>query len=76
MIRRSWGRWELYTSKPASLGINISGKSSIYHITLDRCSTPEQREDWLKHIDGKWLMPTTRPDLERAFNDLVKEGMM
>jgi len=75
-MRRSWGKWELYTSKPVTLGIKPYGNNQVYHLDLDRCTTPETREYWLGHIDGKWNIPSTRHDLERAFNDLVKEGLL
>ena len=74
--RRSWGMWRLYTSEPISLGIKPYRGTSVYHICLDTCATPESREIWLKHIDGKWGIPSTRHDLERAFNELLQEGLI
>jgi len=51
--RRRFGDWQLYTSKPATLGCKPYGNNSIYHVRIDACQTQQGYDNWVKHLSEK-----------------------
>jgi hypothetical protein len=51
--RRRFGDWELYTSKPATLGCKPYNNSFIYHVPIKDCQTQEGYDNWVWHLSEK-----------------------
>ena len=51
--RRTWGKWQLYPSKPATIGCKPYPNNTVYHIKLARLSIESERLAMLKHISEK-----------------------
>ena len=73
LTRRTFGKWQLYTSSPATLGVIPYGNGFIYHIKLADLSTEAGRMKWLKQISEK-PTPYDLPGLEKAIVTLLSDG--
>jgi hypothetical protein len=51
--RRRFGAWELYTSRPITLGCKPYLNDSVYHVKLEDCQTEEGYQEWVKQISEK-----------------------
>jgi hypothetical protein len=52
IIRRSWGYWQLYTSRPKTLGISPYNHF-VYHVPLKDLQTQAGRNRWFEHLGEK-----------------------
>jgi len=84
--KKHYGRWYVLTGESASLvtrmsqpsiGNSPNSQGGIYVIALSRCETEEDRKQWLDHLGEKdWMSDKSFQDLKRAFDDLIKEGII
>lgn len=88
--KHHWGRWYLDMSKPVSLitepirpriGKRGNFRGDDYWIELKRVDTKFGERgsgySWIKHMSGKnWIGEQGLKDMENAFNDLIKEGLI
>ena len=51
--RRRFGSWELYTTRPVTLGCKPYINNSVYHVPVEKCQTQEEYEDWVRHLSEK-----------------------
>ncbi len=88
--KRHWGRWYLDSRKPFSLntdslspsiGTDDTLEGGTYDIELSRVDTSFGEKhngySWIKHMSEKnWIGHHGLKDLESAFTQLIKEGLI
>ena len=82
--KRRWGRWYLSSGHCPSLDTRVwfpevdgypARFVEVYDIELAQCRTETQRAGWIRHMKEKrWLSSRGLADLERAFDDLIRDG--
>jgi hypothetical protein len=70
--RRRFGAWELYTSRPVTLGCKPYLNNSIYHVQIQYCQTKEGYQEWVNHISEKVGFDVT--GFKSAIQTLRAEG--
>ena len=71
--RRQFGKWQLYTSRPVTLGCKPYGTPFIYHMPEKNCQTQEGYDDWVAHFQEKFG-DYDIPNFQLAIRTLRAEG--
>ena len=72
--RRTWGKWKLYSTNPASLRIDAFNNHLIYHVPLRELEEEWSRKNWLKHIEVEKVEKYDQVNFRLAVEELLKDG--